>query len=671
MKNTYTIERNISKKLLEYKEEWNKFMRDEIVDTDIIPEYILKSWTISKEYGVNPNVLENNSIIYYGKNNQIPEESRQLMKYQVMLKELADIADKNGFSFLFVDTNLKAIYFDSELHNLFQEPQIDEVLFMGSDCSEKIIGTSAVSVALREDRSVQLIAAQHYNQEFHNTHCAASPIYSKDGTKIGVLNISSNNMSKIDESKILMNVLVEFFKIRLKEEKTLLRKNILLINQLENESEDGFIMLDINEDIIYYNKNAMEILNISEDKDVKSSLSHYIDKLIADGFMSNQEQYIQIAGNNMKFKLIEFYGFEENTEKIIVISKADKNLVVAKPKSNEDALLDFTSIIGKSIDIREVKNLGVQIAKTDLPILVFGETGTGKEMFAQSIHNSSNRSEGPFVPINCGAIPLELVESELFGYESGAFTGALRSGKKGKIEVAEGGTLFLDEIESMPLCVQIKLLRALSSRKIVKVGGIKSIPIDIRIVSATKKDLLKEADIDRFREDLYYRISTFTLKLPPLRERTEDIEILLNHFIEEYCQRSNYCTGKYSKEFLEALKKYYWRGNVREFKNVIQRAVVLAGDKGDLDIEHLPGNIRSAYVYKNTKEKLSGIIGEKKYSNALKLGEEIIIKDVLETTDYNINQSAKLLGITRSTLYKKIQKNPYLINDKEENYKEE
>ncbi len=293
------------------------------------------------------------------------------------------------------------------------------------------------------------------------------------------------------------------------------------------------------------------------------------------------------------------------------------------------------------------------------------------EMFAQSIHNSSNRSEGPFVPINCGAIPLELVESELFGYESGAFTGALRSGKKGKIEVAEGGTLFLDEIESMPLSVQIKLLRALSSRKSVKVGGTKSIPIDIRIVSATKKDLLKEADIDRFREDLYYRISTFTLKLPPLRERTEDIEILLNHFIEEYCQRSNYCTGKYSKEFLEALKKYYWRGNVREFKNVIQRAVVLAGDKGDLDIEHLPENIRSAYVYKNTKEKLSGIVGEKKYSNALKIGEEIIIKDVLETTDYNINQSAKLLGITRSTLYKKIQKNSYLINDKEGNHKEE
>ncbi|SHJ48202.1 Transcriptional regulator containing PAS, AAA-type ATPase, and DNA-binding Fis domains [Dethiosulfatibacter aminovorans DSM 17477] len=665
MKKTYTTERNISKKLFEYKEEWNKFMRDETVDTEIIPEYILKSWKISKEYGVNPNVLKNNSIIYYGKKNQIPEESRQLIKYQVILKELADIAEENGFNFLFVDTNLKAIYFDSELHNLFQKPQIDEVLFMGSDCSEKIIGTSSMSVALRENRSVQLIAAQHYNQEFHNTHCSASPIYSEDGSKIGVLNLSSNNMSKIYESRILLDVLIEIFRIRLKEEKTLLRKNVLLINQLENESEDGYIMLDGNEDVVYYNKNAIKLLNISENGNLKSSLSQNIDKLKLNDFKYSQEQYIQIAGNNVKFKLIEFYGFEENTEKIIVISKVDKNQVTLKPKESEDGLLNFTNIVGKSIDIREAKNLGIQIAKTDLPILIFGETGTGKEMFAQSIHNSSNRREGPFVPINCGAIPLELVESELFGYESGAFTGALRTGKKGKIEVAEGGTLFLDEIESMPMSVQIKLLRALSSRKIVKVGGTKSISIDIRIVSATKKDLLKEADKDNFREDLYYRISTFILKLPPLRERTDDIEILLNHFIEEYRQRSNYCTGRYSKEFLEALKKYYWRGNVREFKNVIQRAVVLAGDKGKIDIDHLPDNIRSSYIYKNTKEKLVEILSEKKYSNALKIGEEIIIKDVLNTTDYNINQSAKLLGITRSTLYKKIQKNPCLINKKE------
>lgn len=662
--NIENSEIEISRKLLTYKEQWKKFIDDEAVDTDIIPEYILKSWIKSKKNGINPYKLEDNSIIYYGSKDQIPKESRRLIKYQEILKELSKIAEDNEFQFLFVDVELRAIHFDNELYELFKHTTNGEILFVGADCSESKMGTTAMSIALEQNTYVHIIAAQHYNQEFHNTHCASAPVYTSEGKKIGILNISSNNMSKINDSRLLMNILIEVFKIRLKDESTLLRKKVLLANQLDNSMSDGIIMLDQNDEISYYNEKTLELLNVQQSKDTKLNMFHFIKKLELKDFSNNHEQYMPIAGNNIKFRLVEFHGFDEDSERIIVISKVDGNSISTRPSKREDILFDFDSIIGKTIEIKEAKNLGIQIAKTDLPIMVFGETGTGKEMFAQSIHSSSNRRDGPFVPINCGAIPLELVESELFGYESGAFTGASRSGKKGKIEVAEGGTLFLDEIESMPMSVQIKLLRALSSRKIVKVGGTNSVPIDIRIISATKKDLLKEADKDRFREDLYYRISTFTLRLPPLRERTDDVEILLNHFIEEYCERSNYCTGRYSKEFLEALKKYYWRGNVREFKNVIQRAVVLAGDKGDIDIEHLPKNIRSSYTFKNTKEKLNEILNDKKYFNALKIGEEIIIKDVLKTTDYNINQSAKLLGITRSTLYKKIQKNPSLTNNK-------
>lgn len=665
--NIENSEIEISKKLLIYKEQWKKFIDDEVVDTDIIPEYILKSWIKSKKNGINPYKLEDNSIIYYGSKDQIPKESRRLIKYQEILKELSKIAEDNEFQFLFVDPELRAIHFDNELYELFKHTTNGEVLFVGADCSESKMGTTAMSVALEQNSYVHIIAAQHYNQEFHNTHCASAPVYTSEGKQIGILNISSNNMSKIKDSKLLMNILIEIFKIRLKEEINFLRKKVLLANHLDNSTPDGIIMLDYNDEISYYNEKTLELLNIQKSKDIKPQMLHFIQKLELKDFSNNHEQYMPIAGNNIKFRLVEFHGFDEDSERVIIITKVDRNSVSTRPTKREDILFDFDSIIGKTIEIKEAKNLGVQIAKTDLPILVFGETGTGKEMFAQSIHKSSNRCDGPFVAINCGAIPLELVESELFGYESGAFTGASRSGKKGKIEFAEGGTLFLDEIESMPMSVQIKLLRALSSRKIVKVGGTNAVPIDIRIISATKKDLLKEADKDRFREDLYYRISTFTLRLPPLRERTDDIEILLKHFIEEYCERSNYCTVKYSKEFLEALKKYYWRGNVREFKNVIQRAVVLAGSQGDIDIEHLPDNIKSSYVYKGTKEKLSHLLKEKHYVNALKMGEEIIIKEVLNATDYNINRSAKLLGITRSTLYKKIQKNPYLMGSKENN----
>lgn len=665
-KDIMSSERNISKKLLMYKEQWNKFLNNEEVDTGIIPEYILNSWKRSRLNGVSPYNLEDNGIIYYGSHDQIPKESRQLVKYKDILRELSKIAEDNDFQFLFVDVKLRAFHFDDELYNLFNQSKSSEIIFVGADCSEEKMGTTGMSAALEQNKYVQLIAAQHYKQEFHNTHCAASPVYTHEGKKIGILNISSNNMSKIAESKLMLKVLLEVFKIRLKEENTLLRKKVLLASQLDNSKTDGVIMLDGKDDIVYYNEKTLELLNIVQSEDVKIHMSHYLEKLNLKDTSNNREHFLQISGNNIKFRFVDFQGFDEDSERIIIISKEDKSSISTKTSKRDEDLYDFESIIGKNIHITEARNFGIQIARTDLPILIFGETGTGKEMFAQAVHCSSNRREGPFVPINCGAIPLELVESELFGYESGAFTGALRTGKKGKIEAAEGGTLFLDEIESMPMTVQIKLLRALSSRKIVKVGGTSSVPIDIRIISATKKDLLKEADNDNFREDLYYRISTFTLNLPPLRDRIDDVAILLKHFMEQYCIQENYCAGKYSKEFLEALKKYYWRGNVREFKNVIQRAVVLAGDKGEIYIEHLPEKIRNSYTYKNTKDKLNEILNEKKYFNALKVGEEIIIEDVLKTTDYNINQSAKLLGITRSTLYKKIQKNPHLINKKKQ-----
>jgi transcriptional regulator with PAS, ATPase and Fis domain len=316
-------------------------------------------------------------------------------------------------------------------------------------------------------------------------------------------------------------------------------------------------------------------------------------------------------------------------------------------------------IDGNNKNLIEVKSQAEVVAKSNSPVLIFGESGTGKELFAQAIHNASPRKGGPFVAINCGAIPHDLVESELFGYEPGAFTGASTNGKLGKMEIAYGGTMFLDEIESMPLNTQIKLLRALSTSKICRIGGIKEIPIDIRLISATKNDLLTEADKGNFREDLYYRISIITLKLPALRERKDDIPILAKYFIDMYSKEYGYKKLKVEDEFYEALSYYFWRGNIRELRNIIERTIILLDDEQSLSLHQLPEKIVKAYKYKDLKNKLN-LIKDEKSNNLMKLGEEIIIETVLNVENGNLSRTANRLGISRPTLCSKINCNQKL-----------
>jgi transcriptional regulator with PAS, ATPase and Fis domain len=322
----------------------------------------------------------------------------------------------------------------------------------------------------------------------------------------------------------------------------------------------------------------------------------------------------------------------------------------------------FEDIISENEEFKAVKEYAKKAARTSSSILIHGESGTGKELFAQSMHNESFRKDKPFVAINCGAIPSELIESELFGYEPGAFTGASKGTKLGKLEVASGGSIFFDEIESMSLNVQVKLLRALSSNKITRVGGVDEIPVDIRIIAATKKDLLQEVDQCNFREDLYYRISVINLHIPPLRERIDDIPYLAKSFIKFFAKQANMQEPTVESEFLEALTYYYWRGNVRELRNVIEKVTLLT-DEIKLTINDLPQKIIDAYKYKSLKQKMSIKIHEMKENknkNILQTGEEMIIELILNEESWNLKKTAERLGISRPTLYKKIENYPDL-----------
>lgn len=306
----------------------------------------------------------------------------------------------------------------------------------------------------------------------------------------------------------------------------------------------------------------------------------------------------------------------------------------------------FENIIGKSKAMQDVFQMILRVAKTDTTVLITGKTGTGKELVARAIHNSSGRKDKPFVVVNSSAIPETLLESELFGYLKGAFTGALRD-KRGLFQEAHEGTLFLDEIGEVPPSVQVKLLRAIEDRNITPVGGTKGEKVDIRLIVATNHDLQKEVQKGAFRDDLYYRLRVMSIHLPELKERREDIPMLADHFLKKYSSSLKKELKIISKEALSLLLDYDWPGNVRELEHAIERAVLIC-DSEEIFPEHLPPEIQfpeERHIRKAGEEGKSLEAVEKEY-----------IKMILKKTDGHKNKTSAILGIDRRTLYRKLKK---------------
>ncbi|MCE1201025.1 MAG: sigma-54 dependent transcriptional regulator [Bacteroidia bacterium] len=254
----------------------------------------------------------------------------------------------------------------------------------------------------------------------------------------------------------------------------------------------------------------------------------------------------------------------------------DKSRLVSETKALKKVVSKQYEMIGRSASITEIREMIGKVAPTNARVLITGENGTGKELVARQIHELSNRSHAPFIEVNCAAIPSELIESQLFGHEKGSFTSAIKQ-RKGDFELAHGGTLFLDEIGDMSLAAQAKVLRALQENKITRVGGEKEIPVDVRILSATNKNLHEEIKAGRFREDLYHRLSVIVIHVPPLRERADDIPLLVAHFTELVSQRMGKPPARFTDEALLELQQYQWTGNIRELHNAVERLVILAG----------------------------------------------------------------------------------------------
>ncbi|MBZ0183737.1 MAG: sigma-54 dependent transcriptional regulator [Melioribacteraceae bacterium] len=396
------------------------------------------------------------------------------------------------------------------------------------------------------------------------------------------------------------------------------------------------ILLDINMPEL----NGFEVLQKVTNDDIEINV-----------IMISAHSSVENAVKATKLGAFDFIEKPIDRDKLLITVRnaVNQNELKKENKELKNSIEDENIIIGESESLKRVLETAKRVAVTESRILITGENGTGKELIAKEIHKFSKRKDKPFIEVNCAAIPNELIESELFGHEKGAFTGAANK-RIGKFELAHGGTLFLDEIGDMSLNAQAKVLKAIEEGKIERVGGTETIDVDVRLISATNKDLQKEISERNFREDLFHRLNVIPLNIPPLRERKNDIELLINHFNKRISRKYNFTEKKFSKEAVELLKDQKWSGNVRELKNIIERILIMLPDeqidKSDI-VKLIPtsnGNDSEIFDISNSFQEFK----EK--------AEKMFIQKQLELNEWNISKTAEVLGIQRSHLYGKMKK---------------
>ncbi len=651
-------------KMNKIKKAWKKFIEIDEIDTLVVRPIIADSWKRCKSAKVDPyskrptNPLNNNEI------NILLERNKHLIEVSwPILKVIGEMIRGSGFRVDLVDKNGYFLKIISDIEILEESKKLGSIV--GANRSELEAGTNGIGIALSAGKPIQIFGPEHYNIYHHNWTCSASPIRDPSGNIIGVVNMSGNyrllHKHTLGMVVGISNAIESALEIERKVNE-LSTTNRFLKTIIESIN-DALIVIDKDGKITHLNSIAGKIIG----EEPQKIIGKPIDKLIEINFsllniLNNRKGYLEKEVVITSFcnkessryllaeKLVENpdgkpQGAMALFKEMKKVHRLVGGIIGSKPQ------LNFSNIIGNNEKLKRAINLAKVASISSCKILIQGESGTGKEIFAQAIHNNSNRKDGPFIAINCAAIPRDLVESELFGYEEGAFTGAKRGGRPGKFELAEGGTLFLDEIESMPLEAQPKLLRVLENNQLMRVGGNKIIPIDVRTISSTNRDLVQMVKEGNFREDLFYRLNTVTIDIPPLRERKDDIPILIRYICNKIGGKLGKNKIEINREIMKLLCDYHWPGNIRELENVLESAILLS--KGNcITINDILENIK--YF---TNSNLS-IKSKKEVSSLVNIEKEAIFK-VLKETEGNISKASRALGIDRSTLYRKIKKHSF------------
>ncbi len=528
----------------------------------------------------------------------------------------------------------------------------DFKMIPGAYMDEKSIGTNAMAMALLEGKGVQVSGDEHYIRAYHKWTCSAAPIRDSNGEICAIIDLTGYS-SQVHSHTLGMVVACVNAVEKMVQSSEYVRKIKFERDKMEEifKSVDcGIFTVDSQSNIMEFNKKAIELLGYSKEElkgrfagDIFTEWCDIENDVFIERKEYESDAYTNAMSNRQRIyvKAKPLFGAERQVTHAILIM-SDKKL---SRKRDGDikrgrAVYTFEKIIGKEEKFIKNVEYAKKISGSKSTILITGESGTGKEVFAQSIHNYSSRSGERFVAVNCGAIPESLIESELFGYEEGAFTGAKKGGMPGKFELANKGTIFLDEIGDMPLEMQVRLLRVIEEGIVNRIGGQMQIPVDIRVIAATNKDLDEEMKQGRFRKDLYYRLNILPIRLLPLRERKGDIPLLAGYFMESISKKLNKKPVEIPRRYMERIMESDWLGNIRELENFIEMVI---------NMECLPEMETGERLQDYEEYEIIEVLGlddvEKKH----------IVK-VLKLYNKNITKAAKAMGIARNTLYRKIEK---------------
>jgi PAS domain S-box-containing protein len=633
-------------------------------EMNINKDYIVNSHERCRQYKVEKDRLYSKKII----------SGNELYKKLEEKKELIDTAEfymNNLFNFV-KGSDFFVLLTDEEgciLSILGDERILSEAFSLkmvpGAYMDERSIGTNAMGTTLAELKPLQISGKEHYVDAYHRWTCSASPIRNSAGEIIGSLDLTgyseSVNLHTLGMVVAAANAIEEMLDIkRYNEELSMAKK---FTETVIDSIDAGILTSDLEGNIKTVNQHAVNMFGFHSDEINQMKIWNLLEdwpkvknSIINRQSFANADVFVNARRKKLQFNLSAYPhldGEQHIMNIVFVFQEVKKVRKLANKIMGHQAVYTFDKIIGQNKNFVRIIEYAKKIADSRSNVLIMGESGTGKELFAQAIHNYSNRHDEPFVALNCGAIPRNLIESELFGYEGGAFTGAKSAGQPGKFEIADGGTIFLDEIGEMPLDMQIRLLRVLEEGIVSRVGSIKEIVVDVRVIAATNKDLNEEVRKGNFRKDLYYRLNVLPIRLTPLRERKDDIPLLSQYFMERISRKLNKKSVIINEENMKSLVDYEWPGNVRELENIIELMV---------NTESIPESFMKADSIMeertesgpNRPEK-SADVEQAEESFNLEFIEKKYILKVLSLHSGNISMCAKTLGIGRNTLYRKME----------------
>ncbi|MEK4602085.1 sigma-54-dependent Fis family transcriptional regulator [Bacillus sp. FSL L8-0099] len=607
-----------------YLHTWKKFIDKGVLDSNRINERISESWHRCKQANVNPHMNKGQKILSSNIFQEQKKKSEIFLDIALpQIQNMRKIIDELQMMALLIDPDGYVLSLSGNKQTLKRAKHINFI--EGVKWTEAAVGTNAIGTALEIEEAIMISGTEHYSVASHSWSCAAAPIHNDDGKLIGVLDFSC----PIEFSHPYMLGMVTSIAHAIE------RECSIRVHQNELHLIHRFLdVIDSDEQVVICNH-----------RDVIVSASKSVRKRVTNWSRMKLEDLMRYG---LETKLgIPVYSNERMIGKCMYL-KENKQMNTYSAFTFIKGIT-FSGVTGTSKAFQHTLEEIKLVSPTDASVYVCGETGVGKEYVARAIHENSPRKDGPFIAVNCGSLPKELMESELFGYAEGAFTGARRQGYKGKFEQANGGTLFLDEIGEVPSEMQVALLRVLQERTITPIGSSKEVPVNIRIITATHKDLLRLVEEGKFRQDLYYRLHVYPLYVPSLLERKEDIP----YFIQHFCERKNW-NVVFPKSICNQFLQHTWPGNIRELVNVLERIYILSQGREICEkqvaflLQTMMGNQQQLELQVENKTEHTLNFREKIQRDSM--------IEALQKTNGNVSLAVKLLDVPRSTFYKRMQK---------------